>query len=41
MTFTIPTWLCWLIGVPLVLGILALAGFGLYMLWFWKNFRIW
>lgn len=37
MTFTIPMWTVWLIGVPVGLGALALAFVGGLFLWNFRN----
>lgn len=41
MTIAIPTWLLWVIGVPLALVVLILAIVGAYALAALKNFRFW
>lgn len=41
MTFTIPVWLLWVIGVPLTLVVLVLAIVGAYALAALRSFRFW
>lgn len=37
MTFTIPIWLLWVVGIPLVLVIVFLAVIGIMFLWAFKD----
>ncbi len=37
MTITIPSWILWLLGIPLVIVILILAAFGTVLLYVFKD----
>lgn len=41
MTFTIPTWLLWLLAVPVGIAALILIGLGVMFIVFFWNFKPW